>query len=58
VMLNGRRIGMLTNCVWSWRIKANIGFVLIDAAVPVGTEVFVARTAGPTAGRLVDIPFV
>jgi glycine cleavage system aminomethyltransferase T len=58
VMLNGKRIGMLTNCVWSYRMKANIGFVLIEAGVPVGTEVTVARTKGPTAGKLVDIPFL
>jgi aminomethyltransferase len=58
VMLNGSRIGMLTNCVWSYRMKANIGFVLIDAAVPVGTDVAVARTGGVTAGKLVDLPFL
>jgi glycine cleavage system aminomethyltransferase T len=58
VMRDGTRIGMLTNCVWSWRLKANIGFVLIDAAVPVGTEVTVARAGGPARGRLVDIPFL
>ena len=57
VMRDGTRIGMLTNCVWSWRMKANIGFVLIDAAVPVGTEVTVARASGPARGKLVDIPF-
>ena len=58
VMLNGSRIGMLTNCVWSFRMKANIGFVLIDAEVPVGTDVTVARVGGPAQGRLVAIPFV
>ncbi len=58
VLLDGRRIGMLTNCVWSYRMQANIGFVLIDAGVPVGTEVTVARAGGPGAGRLVDIPFL
>ncbi|MBK6469029.1 MAG: glycine cleavage system protein T [Rhodobacter sp.] len=58
VMLNGARIGMMTNCVWSYRMKANIGFVLIDAAVPMGTEVAVARANGPTVGKLVDIPFL
>jgi aminomethyltransferase len=58
VMLNGHRIGMLTNCVWSYRMKANIGFVLVDSAVPVGTEVKVARMQGPAQGRLVEIPFL
>jgi glycine cleavage system aminomethyltransferase T len=58
VMLDGRRIGMLTNCVWSFRMKANIGFVLIDSAIPVGTTVSVARGHGPVAGKLVEIPFL
>lgn len=58
VVLDGRRIGMLTNCVWSYRLRANIGFVLIDSAVPVGTEVTVARVSGPAPGRLVEIPFL
>jgi len=58
VMLDGQRIGMLTDYVWSNRMKANIGFVLIDAAVPLGTEVTVVRANGPAAGKLVDIPFL
>lgn len=58
VLLDGHHIGTLTNCVWSYRLKANIGFVLVDSAVPVGTEVEVARVTGPCRGRLVDIPFL
>ncbi len=58
VVLQGKRIGMLTNCVWSYRMKANIGFVLVDAGVPAGTEVVVHRTGGDTAGRLVALPFL
>ncbi|MEZ5926044.1 MAG: glycine cleavage T C-terminal barrel domain-containing protein [Hyphomicrobiaceae bacterium] len=55
---DGRRIGMLTNCVWSYRMKANIGFVLIESSVPIGTEVTVARAGGDCRGKLVAIPFV
>ena len=58
ILLGGRKIGMMTNCVWSYRMKANIGFVLIDADVPVGTEVGIARAKGITRGKLVDIPFI
>ena len=58
VALDGQRIGMMTNCVWSYRLRANIGFVLIDSAVPVGTEVMVARASGPVRGCLVDLPFL
>jgi glycine cleavage system aminomethyltransferase T len=56
--LDGRRVGMLTNCVWSYRLRANIGFVLIDSAVAVGAEVTVARASGPARGRLVELPFL
>ncbi|HMO07758.1 MAG TPA: glycine cleavage T C-terminal barrel domain-containing protein [Paracoccaceae bacterium] len=58
VMLDGRRIGKMTNCAWSWRMRANIGFVLVDSAVPAGTGVTVARAQGPAGGRLVGIPFL
>ncbi|MCB2110261.1 MAG: glycine cleavage system protein T [Defluviimonas sp.] len=58
VMLAGRRIGMLTNCTWSFRMKANIGFVLVESGVPAGTGVTVERASGPSAGRLVGIPFL
>ncbi len=58
IMLDGRLIGMLTNCVWSYRMKANIGFTLVDRSVPVGTKVLVERRKGPVAGKLVEIPFL
>jgi glycine cleavage system aminomethyltransferase T len=57
VMLENRRIGMLTNCVWSYRMKANIGFVLIDAAVREGEPVTVKRGDCVVDGRLVPLPF-
>jgi aminomethyltransferase len=49
---------MLTNCVWSYRLNANIGFALVDRAVPVGAEVEVLRQAGRSNGRLVEMPFL
>lgn len=55
---DGRRIGMMTNCVWSWRMKANIGYALIDAGVPAGETVQVQRDHGPVAAKLVDLPFL
>lgn len=54
----GQRIGMMTACVWSYRLKANIGLVLIDKAVSAGTHVTVARGNGPVTGKLVDVPFL
>lgn len=58
VHVNGRQVGMLTNCVWSYRMKANIGYVLVSADVPSGTTVSVQRATGPVSGRLVDLPFL
>lgn len=57
VLLDGRSVGMMTNCVWSYRMKANIGFVLVEAGVAEGAEVTVARADEPCPGRLVGIPF-
>ncbi|WAX94368.1 glycine cleavage system protein T [Aminobacter sp. NyZ550] len=55
---NGQCIGMMTNCVWSPRMKANIGYALVDAGVPTGETVQVLRDHGPVAARLVDLPFL
>nr|WMC98788.1 glycine cleavage T C-terminal barrel domain-containing protein [Aminobacter aminovorans] len=55
---NGQCIGMMTNCVWSPRMKANIGYALVDADVPTGETVQVLRDHGPVAARLVDLPFL
>jgi len=58
VFVDGKRIGMMTNCVWSYRMKANIGFTLVDASVAAGTVVTVERQNGPVEGRLTTIPFI
>jgi glycine cleavage system aminomethyltransferase T len=54
----GKRVGMMTNCVWSPRMKCNIGYALIDASVPAGEMVEVMRGQGPVAARLVELPFL
>jgi glycine cleavage system aminomethyltransferase T len=55
---NGAVIGKMTNCVWSPRLKANIGYALISATVGAGETVTVNRDAGPVAARLVELPFL
>jgi glycine cleavage system aminomethyltransferase T len=52
------RIGMMTNCVWSPRMKANIGYALISASVPAGETVHVIRAEGSVAAKLVELPFL
>ena len=55
---NGHRIGMMTNCVWSPRMEANIGYALIEASVLVGETVQVQRDTGAVDARLVPLPFL
>jgi glycine cleavage system aminomethyltransferase T len=55
---NGQDVGKMTNCVWSPRMKANIGYALIAAHVPAGDTVDVARATGRVAAQLVALPFL
>ena len=54
----GKRVGMMTNCVWSPRMRANIGYALISIDMKPGTTVQINRTSGVTAARLVTLPFL
>jgi aminomethyltransferase len=58
ILREGQRIGMMTNCVWSPRMKANIGYALIEAGVAAGEVVQVHRDDGLVAARLVELPFL
>ena len=51
-------VGKMTNCVWSPRMKANIGYALIAATIAPGEVVVVQRASGPVTARLVDLPFL
>lgn len=55
---NGTKIGKLTNCVWSPRMKANIGYGLISVDVAAGENVMVHRAKGPVEAKLVELPFL
>ena len=54
----GVTIGKMTNCVWSPRMKANIGFALISFSVMAGQSVSIHRAAGPVTAKLVELPFL
>lgn len=58
VLFKGDRIGKMTNCVWSPRMHANIGYALISAEVHAGETVQVLRNGGPVDARLVELPFL
>jgi glycine cleavage system aminomethyltransferase T len=58
IFQNGQHIGMMTNCVWSPRLKANIGYALISVAAKTGTIVEISRSTGKVSARLVELPFL
>jgi glycine cleavage system aminomethyltransferase T len=58
IFQNGERLGMMTNCVWSPRMKANIGYALISVAAKVGTTVEINRPSGMVSAKLVELPFL
>jgi glycine cleavage system aminomethyltransferase T len=58
ILKDGTRLGEMTNCIWSPRMQANIGYALISVAARPGDMVEVARPGGPVTARLVDLPFL
>jgi glycine cleavage system aminomethyltransferase T len=58
IMKNGKRIGMMTNCVWSPRMKCNIGYALVEVSAQPGDDVTVMRSMGPVNAELVELPFL
>ncbi len=56
--MDGARIGDMTTCVWSYRMKKNIGFALVATSAKPGDRVVVRRGAGPVEGTLSELPFL
>ena len=54
----GRDVGAMTNCVWSWRLKRNIGFGLVETDCAVGDSVEVIKDGRAVPGRLTELPFI
>jgi glycine cleavage system aminomethyltransferase T len=53
-----RKIGAMTNIIWSYRLKKNIGFALVDVSTKPGDKVMVIGDAGPEPATLVELPFL
>jgi glycine cleavage system aminomethyltransferase T len=53
-----QRVGDLTNCAWSYRLKRNVGFALISRDCVAGQTVEVVKDGKPIRGRLQELPFV
>ncbi len=58
ILMNGKKIGDLTNIIWSYRLEANIGFALVSVDATAGQSVSVALSTGTKTGKLVDLPFI
>jgi glycine cleavage system aminomethyltransferase T len=55
---NGTRKGAMTNCVFSPRMQANIGYALVSTELQPGDQLVIDRPQGRTEARLVDLPFL
>ena len=59
ILVDGQKVGDMTNCVWSPRLHKNIGYALISRSCHVGEAVTLRRSAGrEVQASLVDIPFL
>lgn len=58
IEVDGRKVGDLTNCAWSYRLRRNIGFALIAAHCRAGSRVTVRKDGKPIAGTLQALPFI
>ena len=58
ILMSGQKVGAMTNCVWSYRLKRNIGFALVSTACLAGHRVEVVKEGVPLAGTLSELPFL
>ena len=58
ILKDGKKVGDMTNCVWSYRMKANIGYALIGIDCQPGETVEIRRKGGSVMAKLVELPFL
>ncbi|MDD9911332.1 MAG: glycine cleavage system protein T [Ahrensia sp.] len=58
IMVEDRKIGSVTNSIWSPRMNANIGFALVDVAAVPGDAVAVFNGDERVSAQLVELPFL
>ena len=58
LLKNGKVVGRLTNRVWSYRLKRNIGFGLVSADCAVDDHIDLHRQGQVIGGRLTSLPFI
>lgn len=55
---DGAKVGDMTTCAWSYRMKKNIGFALISTRCKAGDAIEVLRQAEVIPGTLTELPFL
>jgi glycine cleavage system aminomethyltransferase T len=58
ILADGIKIGSMTNIIWSYRMKKNIGFALVSVAAKAGGKVTVMRDGKAEAATLTHLPFL
>jgi len=58
IEVDGRKVGDLTNCAWSYRLKKNIGFALISTDCKAGSRVTIRKDGAVVPGTLQELPFI
>jgi glycine cleavage system aminomethyltransferase T len=58
ILQDGLRVGSLTNCVWSYRLKKNIGFALISSRCRAGAQIDILKEGRTLRGMLTELPFL
>ena len=58
ILVNGRKVGDMTNGVWSPRLKRNIGFALISRDILAGDAVQVQKDGQHIPAFLTELPFI
>ena len=55
---DGRKVGDMTNGVWSYQIKRNIGFALVSREISPGDSVEVLKEGRRISAAVVELPFL
>ncbi len=58
IVKNGQCVGDMTNCVWSYRLKCNIGFALVSSQCVVDDAVQVHKDGQIFNAKLKSLPFI
>ena len=57
ILSGGKKVGDMTNGIWSYRVKSNIGFALISREFSPGDEVAIEKNGRLINATLTELPF-